>query len=78
MIKVLFFAGMQEAAGTSEMTWDRETVTVEEVRKHVQEVYPQLVQAGVVPVAVNEEFAGEEDPVQAGDTVAFIPPVSGG
>lgn len=28
--------------------------------------------------AVNEEFAGDEDVLNDGDVVAFIPPVSGG
>ncbi|MEM5590905.1 MoaD/ThiS family protein [Niallia circulans] len=29
-------------------------------------------------VAVNEEFAMDEDIVEENDTIAFIPPVSGG
>ncbi|WP_374049830.1 MoaD/ThiS family protein [Neobacillus sp. PS3-34] len=28
--------------------------------------------------AINEEFAGNEELIQDGDVVAFIPPVSGG
>jgi len=31
-----------------------------------------------VLTAINEEFAIDEDIVKDGDTVAFIPPVSGG
>lgn len=31
-----------------------------------------------VIVAVNEEFVTNEEMIQAGDIVAFIPPVSGG
>lgn len=31
-----------------------------------------------VMVAVNEEFAMDEDIVEENDTIAFIPPVSGG
>lgn len=29
-------------------------------------------------VAINEEYANENDIIQTGDTVAMIPPVSGG
>jgi molybdopterin converting factor small subunit len=29
-------------------------------------------------VAINEEYANEEDTIQSGDVVALIPPVSGG
>ena len=31
-----------------------------------------------VMVAINEEYAMDQDVIQSGDTVAFIPPVSGG
>lgn len=78
MITIYFFAAMQEAAGTPQMTWETDEATVKEVRKKVKETYPQLVQAETVMAAVNEEFAADDDKVQAGDSVAFIPPVSGG
>ncbi|TVP86424.1 MAG: molybdopterin converting factor subunit 1 [Alkalicoccus sp.] len=78
MITIYFFAGMKEAAGTPQMAWEIEDTTVKDIRKKVKETYPQLHQAESAMVAVNEEFAGEGDIVQTGDTVAFIPPVSGG
>ena len=31
-----------------------------------------------IMVAINEEYANEDDRVQSGDVVALIPPVSGG
>jgi sulfur-carrier protein len=78
MITIYFFAGMKEAAGTSQMTWDIEETTVKNIREKVKETYPHLHQASSAMAAVNEEFAGDGEIVQAGDTVAFIPPVSGG
>lgn len=32
----------------------------------------------VVRVAVNQEFAGSDDPVSDGDEIGFFPPVTGG
>lgn len=37
-----------------------------------------FAQARQVRCAVNQEFAGPEAPVKAGDEVAFFPPVTGG
>jgi molybdopterin synthase sulfur carrier subunit len=52
--------------------------TVEEVRKILQHKTGQLKGIENSLVAVNEEYAGLADKVKDGDTVAFIPPVSGG
>ncbi|PTL38047.1 molybdopterin converting factor subunit 1 [Alkalicoccus saliphilus] len=78
MITIYFFAGMKEAAGTPQMTWEIEETTVKNIREKVKETYPQLHQAEFAMTAVNEEFAGNDETVRTGDTVAFIPPVSGG
>ncbi|NVN10289.1 MoaD/ThiS family protein [Nguyenibacter vanlangensis] len=34
--------------------------------------------AGAIRCAVNQEFAGPDDPVRPGDELAFFPPVTGG
>lgn len=78
MIKILFFAGMKEQAGTSEYTLEASEATIAELRDKVKEAFPQMSGTEKVMVAVNEEFTIDEDVVHAGDTVAFIPPVSGG
>jgi molybdopterin synthase sulfur carrier subunit len=52
-------------------------VTVAEIKTMVETEY---VISGIqtVMAAINEEFAADDDRVKAGDTVAFIPSVSGG
>ncbi|MCB4823783.1 molybdopterin converting factor subunit 1 [Roseicella aerolata] len=37
-----------------------------------------FAQARQIRAAVNQEFAGPEAPVRAGDEIAFFPPVTGG
>ncbi|MFD2213080.1 MULTISPECIES: molybdopterin converting factor subunit 1 [Bacillaceae] len=77
MIKVLLFAHLQEKIGTDNIVIEKNSLTVKELRDFVSQTY-EVGSLENVMVAVNEEYALEEDLVQAGDTVAFIPPVSGG
>ncbi|MGG4489145.1 molybdopterin converting factor subunit 1 [Metabacillus idriensis] len=77
MIKVLFFAHLQDEAGTSAMEIDKSGLTVGELKLWVQE-NQGLQGLTSVMTAVNESFANQDDVIKDGDTVAFIPPVSGG
>ncbi|MED3844460.1 MoaD/ThiS family protein [Geobacillus stearothermophilus] len=56
--------------------WPHVPETVKQLKDEVEERYG--VSLGRVMTAVNEEYARDESPLHAGDTVAFIPPVSGG
>ncbi|MFC4735323.1 molybdopterin converting factor subunit 1 [Bacillus daqingensis] len=78
MITILLFAGMKEAAGTDKLTMDREQVSVAEVRQFVKETYPAIPGTERAMAAVNEEFVPDQELIRDGDTIAFIPPVSGG
>ncbi|MUV36531.1 Molybdopterin synthase sulfur carrier subunit [Lentibacillus sp. JNUCC-1] len=77
MVNVLFFAGLQEAVGRHEIELDAAGMTVEELKNHVLSTY-NINHINHVMVAVNEEYASDNITVQDNDTVAFIPPVSGG
>lgn len=77
MIKILLFAGLQEEIGSDSLLMDSTEATVQEVKIYVQSVYP-FVDLQQVITAVNEEFSNEDDIVMSGDTIAFLPPVSGG
>ncbi|CQR46566.1 Molybdopterin synthase sulfur carrier subunit [Paraliobacillus sp. PM-2] len=76
-MKVLLFAHLQEQLGVSELELNWESQTVESFKKSFQHTYP-IAQLDNVMVAINEAFALEQDLIQKDDTVAFIPPVSGG
>ena len=73
VITVRLFAGLRERAGR-----DRVQLELPDGAR----VADVLAAMGVGPrecvVAVNREYAREESPVQPGDEVALVPPVSGG
>ncbi|PDY86713.1 molybdopterin converting factor subunit 1 [Bacillus anthracis] len=77
MIRVLLFANLQEKAGRSELQIEKENITVAELKDIVATEYNVPVLAPIM-VAINEEYANEDDTIQSGDVVALIPPVSGG
>lgn len=77
MIKVLFFAELEEIVGSRELTIEKEEMTVPELKEYLKEQFPTLPVDRAM-MAINEEYVEETDLVKANDIVAFIPPVSGG
>jgi sulfur-carrier protein len=77
MIKVLLFAHLQEKAGREILQIEHSSLTVKDLKKMMETTYC-LGSLEHVMVAVNEEYALDEDSVHPGDVVALIPPVSGG
>jgi sulfur-carrier protein len=77
MIKVLLFAHLKDQAGVENVEINESKITVKHLLDHLTHHYP-LAKLENVMVAINEEYATEEDVVKSGDTVALIPPVSGG
>ena len=52
--------------------------TVGDLKDHLQKSYPGLNQLSSLAIAVNSNYAEEEEPINAFDEIALIPPVSGG
>jgi sulfur-carrier protein len=77
MNKILFFAHLKDAVGEEFIRIDVAGKTVAEVKDLVAAEY-QVQKLDTAMAAINEEFASNEDVVQPGDEIAFIPPVSGG
>ncbi|WP_028399730.1 molybdopterin converting factor subunit 1 [Ectobacillus panaciterrae] len=77
MITVLLFAHLQEQIGERELKLAVPAMTVAEFKSMMEAEYG-LSDAGTIMIAVNEEFANDHDMINDGDTVACIPPVSGG
>ncbi|MBB6445518.1 molybdopterin converting factor subunit 1 [Bacillus benzoevorans] len=77
MSKILFFAHLRDAVGQDSVEMDVSGKSVAEVKQIVSETYG-LQKLETVMVAINEEFATDSEVIQEGDTIAFIPPVSGG
>jgi MoaE-MoaD fusion protein len=74
-VRIRLFAGLRERAGTDEV--QLELPDGARVRDALEQV--RDLTAGVpVVMAVNREYAREDEALSAGDELALIPPVSGG
>ncbi|WP_066310233.1 molybdopterin converting factor subunit 1 [Bacillus sp. FJAT-29814] len=77
MNKVLFFAHLRDAVGEEVLRLDASGKTVAELKAELTSKY-NLPRMDTVMTAINEEFASNDEVIQDGDEIAFIPPVSGG
>ncbi len=82
MIKLLFFGRLSDYSdqAPSQVALGENTATPEMVRRslcHHDALYKELNQPQVL-VAVNHEISEWNRPLQTGDEVAFLPPVTGG
>ncbi len=51
---------------------------VADFRKQLQTNYPQLSNLNTYAIALNEEYTSGDEVIHQNDTLAVIPPVSGG
>jgi molybdopterin synthase sulfur carrier subunit len=80
-VHVLYFAALRELTGC-DAEWlelPPETRTVGATLLHLERVRPELAgRLGSVRAALNETFVAPDEPITDADTLALIPPVSGG
>ena len=78
--RVKLFAALRERAGESEIELDLpDAATVAHVVRELDRRYGGMLQGGVpIMIAVNTEYVTGDHPIEEGDEIAFIPPVSGG
>ena len=79
-VKVLFFANLREKTGVREtMIEFQNGATISDIKALLLEMYPSLrTSIDSVIVAMNHEYAFDEDMVVKGAEIAIFPPVSGG
>lgn len=80
-LQLLYFHSIREITGRASETWplNRACSTVSRLLDQLETKYPPLRDhRDSVQVAVNETFARPGARLNAGDTVALLPPVSGG
>lgn len=77
MIEILLFAQLQEVAGQGKLTVQASGTSIAGLKEKLKQEYG-LTQIDRAMTALNEEYQPEDTIIQEGDTVAFIPPVSGG
>lgn len=77
-ISVRYFALLREERGVESEEISLDCKTYSEVYQYLQEKYSFTLPVEMIQVAVDDEFGRMTDPVRAGSTVVFIPPVAGG
>jgi molybdopterin converting factor subunit 1 len=79
-VKVLFFGPLRELTGITEEALEiPEGANLAELFDRYADRFPNLAAYRVSLVASqNEEFASWDTPLAEDDTIAFLPPVSGG
>jgi molybdopterin synthase catalytic subunit len=79
-IKVLFFASCRDIANRRELDLEvPDGATADQALDRLCESYPRLSDLrGRMALSLNEEYVSVEKTLMPGDTLALIPPVSGG
>jgi len=79
-VTILFFATLKDRAGTRQATLELPAgAQVRHLKTALQQQFPSLAPAlSSCLVAVNREYAADEDLIPAGAEIALFPPVSGG
>lgn len=78
-VTVLLFGITKDLIGKQKLQIDLpKVITVSDFKKILEEKYPELVEINSIAVAVNSEYAFDNELINANDEIALIPPVSGG
>jgi molybdopterin converting factor subunit 1 len=78
-ITVLLFGIAKDIAGGNKLNLEVEKgMTVDGLKNHLCELYPQFDRLKSIAIAVNNTYALDDDTLGEGDEIAVIPPVSGG
>lgn len=78
-IKIHTFGIAREICGSAVLHLEvPENATAQQLKALLSDQYPRLGQLASFLLAVNEEYAEPDLPLQADDDIAVIPPVSGG
>ena len=79
-VKVLFFGGLKEVAGSGEEVVEVAAGScIESLFAKLVERRPEMARyRGSLVASRNQEFAAWSTPLGTGDEIAFLPPVSGG
>jgi molybdopterin-guanine dinucleotide biosynthesis protein A len=77
-LRVQYFAVLRDQAGRSEETVATQARTPRELYEELRLVRHLQLRPEQLRVAVNDDFADWSQPLTAGDSVVFLPPVAGG
>lgn len=78
IVKVKAFGICRDIVGGSEAFIDFDGNTVEELRAALMNKHPEMIKLRSLLIAVNRNYAENQQQLTSTDEVALIPPVSGG
>jgi len=77
-ITVLFFGKLKDTWNTNKLTHQTSCKTIEELYLELLEKITEIPHKASIKVAINDEFANWQSHIESKDTIAFLPPASGG
>lgn len=79
-VKILFFASARELTGETSIYLDLEEGTLSDTLPgKLQRLYPDLdIERDRMSIAINQVYIQEPTVLKEGDTIAILPPISGG
>ncbi|UII23811.1 molybdopterin converting factor subunit 1 [Fulvivirga ligni] len=79
-LKILLFGITKDIIGSEshELTVDKKSAKVKDLRAVLVADYPDLEKLNSLMIAVNNEYAEDNQAIEETDEIALIPPVSGG
>jgi molybdopterin converting factor subunit 1 len=78
IIDILAFGIAKEIFGGSSITIELSGSSIGYLKEMLEDKYPRLKQLASYMIAVNNEYANNDQEIKQGDEIAVIPPVSGG
>ncbi|MGB7395829.1 MAG: MoaD/ThiS family protein [Pricia sp.] len=80
-MEVLLFGIAKDIVGEGSFRFDGGDAapgSVSELKERLKGMYPEFERLSSLAVAVNSNYAEDDEPLNQGDEIAIIPPVSGG
>lgn len=78
-VELKAFGIAKDILGNSKLEIELETgSSVADLKNHIAKAYPDFQRLAHFNIAINEEYALDEDEIASGDEIVVIPPVSGG
>ncbi len=77
-MKIRTFGVARDIMGNSVVEISEAPANVADLRKILGQLYPEMSNIKSYAVAINENYAEDDEVINDGDTVVIIPPVSGG
>lgn len=77
-ITILFFGKLKDVWNSSELSWQTSTANIKELYTEILEQANEIPHKDSIKAAVNDEFVSWNHAIADGDTIAFLPPASGG